>query len=410
MPRPPQTPNNLQSLHPTLKAALGSLDVQLEDELARYRKQRRAVPVMAASRIGQIPPKQPLEVVNLQLPASPLEAVDQSPALPSGEGKPGAKSLPTSNLPPNALGLSPARDPQNNSSQENGIQNTPVPPENYLESSEQLLKSLGENPPASPAPEETEASSVADNLLTPLGMGSMLLLLLSSASIGYLLFNPAIVQRLGLNRFFPGAKPEAVVQTAPSPIASNPSIAPPSLSPNLANGGVENLDKNSIANLKPSENSTRTPIPSVPSLANSASPGGRVTPGKTNPAIVSGSPDLAGQLGLPPIATPLASPPAAATAKPLPSPARTNPVTTPAAATPAATNRRRDTYFYVVVAYDGDRSLAQARTIIPEAYLAEIPDQGTKIQMGAFLAEPEAKALVQELKQRGVTATIYQPN
>jgi cell division septation protein DedD len=63
----------------------------------------------------------------------------------------------------------------------------------------------------------------------------------------------------------------------------------------------------------------------------------------------------------------------------------------------------------VLVDYTDDRSLAQARTVIPEAYLEEIPDQGTKIQMGAFLSENEAKALVDQLRQRGITATIYRP-
>ncbi len=417
MPRPSKTSNDLQSIHPTLKAALGSLDVQLEEELSRYRKQRRTVPVMAASRIGQASLAPPLEVVNLHLPSSPIPAS----ALPQGaenESKSFSDSEDTTNPKLNspstpqlraATGVKIGDDESKiNSLATSGTQTPPIPPDDYLESSEQLLKSLTEEPqkPRGESLEE-ESASLADNLLTPLGMGSMLLLLLSSASIGYLLFNPALVQRLGLNRFFPVAAPVAV---SPNPTATNsPSIAPPAISPNLANGGLENLDRNSISNLKPSENSTRSPIPSVPSLPK---PSAVTTPGKTNPAIISGSPDLAGQLGIPPVAAPLATPPSpAAPPKPSPSPAAARPNPAPSSVTsPTTTNPRRDTYFYVVAAYDGDRSLAQARAVIPEAYIAEIPNQGTQIQMGAFLVEAEAKALIQELKQKGITATVYQPN
>jgi len=412
MPRPATTPNDLQVIHPTLKAALGSLDVQLEEELARYRKQRRAVPVMAASRIGQPPLHPPLEVLNLHLPSSPIPtsvlpqaAETGSKSLSNSGDTPNAKPNPSSTL---QIGAATGAKIGNDESKINSLattdtQTSPIPPDDYLESSEQLLKSLTEEPKKSiDESPEGESPSLADNLLTPLGMGSMLLLLLSSASIGYLLFNPAVVQRLGLNRFFPAAAPVAI---SPSPTATtSPSIAPPAISPNLANGGLENLDKNEISSLKPSENSVRSPIPSVPSLPSPAA----LTPGRTNPAIVSGSPDLAGQLGIPPVATPLATPPSAvAPPKPSPSPAaaRPNP-----ASSPTATNPRRDAYFYVIAAYDGDRSLAQARAVIPEAYLAEIPNQGTQIQMGAFLVEAEAKALIQELKQKGITASVYQPN
>lgn len=399
MPNPPKTsPNGSQILHPTLRAALGSLDVQLEDELALYRRQRRTVPAMAASRIAQKTPPPPLEVVHLNFPEAVAPALGASPGLSVEELD--SKALPPAiaqeNLALETLSKNPSPEP---------IPGTVTPqlaagsPENYLESSEQLLKSLTEETPekTSEEPEENEPPSFADNLLTPLGLGSMLLLLLSSASLGYLLMNPAIAQRLGLSRLIPGAAPVAS-QSPPSPIASASSPTnSPSLSPNLANNGSDNLDKNNIVNLKPGDTTPRSPIPSV---STPPSPAATITP-KTNPAIINGSPDLAGQLGIPPVATPLPTPPSpAATANPKPSPA----------ASPAPSNRRRDTYLYVIVAYDGDRSLSQARAVIPEAYLAEIPSQGTKIHMGAFLNEADANALIQELKQRGIAGTIYQPN
>lgn len=401
MPKSNHTSPKLPTIHPTLKAALGSLDVQIEEELARYRKQRKAQPVMPASRIGQKPTPLPLEVVQLDFPpqGTPLELSLEETAAKALPGSivteanliSGSASSQSSQLTPNA------QDGEN-------------PPENYLESSEQLLKSLTESGQQVPeessgdGEEETETATLADHLLTPLGVGSMLLLLLSSASLGYLLLNPAIAQRLGLNRLFPGMNPP-VVQNSPNSLApANPDVRPssPVLSPNLADNELDSLDRNRIADLQPSENPQPSPIPTTNT---SPSPAATVTtPNRANPAIISGVPDLAGQLGIPPVATPLATPPSPIFSA-SPSPA-VSPSPSPAA---SPTNRRRDTYFYVTAPYANDQALTQARTIIPEAYLAEVPGQGTRIHLGAFLVENEAKALVQELSQRGINANIYQP-
>ncbi|NJL91409.1 MAG: SPOR domain-containing protein [Coleofasciculaceae cyanobacterium SM2_1_6] len=399
MPKTNHTSPKLPTIHPTLKAALGSLDVQIEEELARYRKQRKVQPVMSASRIGQKPTPLPLEVVQLDFPpqGTPLE-------LPLEETA--AKALPESIVTEAKL-LSRSASSQN-SQFTSKAQDGEIPPENYLESSEQLLKSLTESgqqgtaESAGDGEDETEVATLADHLLTPLGVGSMLLLLLSSASLGYLLLNPAIAQRLGLNRLFPGVAP-SVVQTSPNSLATtNPDPRPssPVLSPNLADNELDSLDRNRIADLKPSENPQPSPIATT-----SPSPAA-TTPNRANPAIISGVPDLAGQLGIPPVATPLATPPSPIFSA-SPSPATSSVPSPSPAASPS--NRRRDTYFYVTAPYENDQALTQARTIIPEAYLAEVPGQGTRIQLGAFLVENEAKALVQELSQKGIKANIYQP-
>ncbi|NJN48864.1 MAG: hypothetical protein HC805_02515 [Alkalinema sp. RL_2_19] len=59
-------------------------------------------------------------------------------------------------------------------------------PHDYLESSEELLRSLAEE-------EATVAAerNVLEGLLTPFGVGSMLLMLLGSGMFGYLIMNPA---------------------------------------------------------------------------------------------------------------------------------------------------------------------------------------------------------------------------
>jgi serine/threonine-protein kinase len=63
-------------------------------------------------------------------------------------------------------------------------------------------------------------------------------------------------------------------------------------------------------------------------------------------------------------------------------------------------------YYYVVMDYSSDRVLEQARTIVPDAHVHTFPN-GTKVQMGAFLRESEAKTLVEQLQQQGVSASIY---
>jgi cell division septation protein DedD len=65
-------------------------------------------------------------------------------------------------------------------------------------------------------------------------------------------------------------------------------------------------------------------------------------------------------------------------------------------------------YYYVLVNDAGKQTLEKAKTIIPEAYVEKFP-QGARIQMGAFKVESEATTLVEQLKQQGISASIYHP-
>lgn len=64
--------------------------------------------------------------------------------------------------------------------------------------------------------------------------------------------------------------------------------------------------------------------------------------------------------------------------------------------------------YYVLVNDDGDRALEAARAIIGDAFVRDFPE-GTRIQMGAFSIEAEANALVNQLQQQGIAASIYRP-
>jgi hypothetical protein len=66
-----------------------------------------------------------------------------------------------------------------------------APPNDYLASSEELLRSLAEEEAGAAA-----ERSVLDGLLTPFGVGSMLLMLLGSGMFGYLIMNPSSLTAL----------------------------------------------------------------------------------------------------------------------------------------------------------------------------------------------------------------------
>ena len=58
---------------------------------------------------------------------------------------------------------------------------------------------------------------------------------------------------------------------------------------------------------------------------------------------------------------------------------------------------------------DGSSSgFAKARKIVPGAFLGRFP-QGSRIQMGAFKNEAKANAFANQLRQQGMSASIYIP-
>jgi cell division septation protein DedD len=68
----------------------------------------------------------------------------------------------------------------------------------------------------------------------------------------------------------------------------------------------------------------------------------------------------------------------------------------------------QDEYYRVLLNYDSDRTLEQARTVVPDAYVINL-SQGARIQMGAFKKESEAQTLVEQLRQQGISASINRP-
>jgi hypothetical protein len=212
-------------LHPTLRRALGVLDARLDDELARYRRYRQGMKIAPSSvtALQRSMATAPAPALRLPTPSATVAApaiaptvgnpveheeitVNQTPAPPLPPRTPHSfqNDLPvgaTSALvvaAANADTLNPAEPlirpedlPQygfvtGGFATEEQFATDAAAPNDYLESSEELLRSLA-------VEEATVAAerNVLEGLLTPFGVGSMLLMLLGSGMFGYLIMNPA---------------------------------------------------------------------------------------------------------------------------------------------------------------------------------------------------------------------------
>ncbi|HEY9816882.1 MAG TPA: SPOR domain-containing protein [Candidatus Obscuribacterales bacterium] len=389
-------------LHPLLQAALLGLDTELDQELARYRRQRSLKPGRSPRR-AQRSMHEPQE-------RTPL------PALAAGTAAlAGLQSRQTAASPEQAIAPTPAAL----TAPGNQPLDTPVP-DDYLESSEELLRSLADEAPPSPQPtyepDEDEPGIVA-SLLTPLGIGSMLLLLLSSATLGYVILNPSLV---GLPRLGQWGSDRS---TAESVVSSSTQGGIPN--PNLAEEEFVDLGLDTLSTLP------RTGQPSQPSppSANAAAPAPSANAPTTaptttstalttqlqpalTPEVVEPSPSVesdSSDVVYVPDPEPVAVAPAAPVQPPAPEPAYT-PAPAPAPAeTAAAPSTAPSNYYYVVTDYSGDRSLDDARQAVEDAYVRNFPDAGAQVQFGAFSDPERAEALLNELADQGIPAEIYQP-
>lgn len=239
-------------LHPRVRQALAYLDCQLEDELLRYRRARSGSRVAPSSSRLMWPsskPKTQVELVQF-VPIGDLSKPDglEASRLNSiGSGDPVQNGITDEKRTSNDLeadfhldSATPlAQDvlanlaviPEDNGDGDSGYSLDDLmnhagmeflgdrhSPDDYLESSEELLRSLAQEE----ANVEQERSHL-EGLLTPLGIGSMLLMLMGSGMFGYLVMNPSTLTAFGsgLTRLVSGfsGKPNAtppVVAEAPA--------------------------------------------------------------------------------------------------------------------------------------------------------------------------------------------------
>ncbi|WP_193194399.1 hypothetical protein [Nostoc sp. MG11] len=422
-------------LKPALAAALASLEVQLDQELARYRRTRNGSRTLNQSRAGSYINSQPqqftaitttssttqqlAEIKTNAPPAStPTSSHENSAPATSKTNAPPASTLtsPQENLAPataktkqmvhlkipsshNAKTQTPPPPPNTssivpavikNAKGENLVQpdDTPKQPDDYLESSEALLRSLTEEP------ETKKPSNSNDSLLSPLGIGSMLLLLLASLTLGYVVFSPKSLPQLNLSKLLNSDSSTTPENT--EEIWSNvqpqlqPEITPIPKYPNLAAKEFPEVkDPNDVVGLKPQVQQTPVAMP------NPAAPQNPVNPQVALPNPIAVQPTN-------PIATtplPNLNSPSTPAAKTSPQPSATPPKLN-AEIKPAA-----DGYYHIVIDNKGLGALASARQVVPDAYLSR---NQKFIYLGAVKSKEEVQRKLQELQTKGIQARIQQ--
>lgn len=461
-------------LNPTLQTALANLDVQLEEELIRYRRQRalgkadykprqpayrkvaKAIDLIPVSEsTDRLPsPTNPFKSVFDSTTASPFAAIaaasETAPATSSQELKELAKQYATHVAAESDLSAVSGGSP-----------------DDYLESSEELLRTLSQEE-AKVAAEQ----SFMQSLLTPLGVGSMLLLLLSSAMFGFVIMNPASVSQLFVDRSVdrnPGSNATSN-QSPNAPGSGNDAGVP---QPNLANQEFPELSLDTLGSIKvesgtPALSAGRSPaaksstgttpnpkpaskigstggtakapaVPVSPTLADPASPppaGDIPSPRKLAPSASDNSanynpaparsyspppepvynPPPARRSAPPRSYAPPAAPPVVrippTPIKPFQPTPRSNAAsqgdrTPPPPSAPASASPTANSY-KVVTPYSSDSTLETARQRVPDAYVKTYSD-GAKVQFGAYQDEAAAKAQAEELRKQGIPAEVYKP-
>lgn len=428
-------------LHPTLSGALANLDIQLEEELARYRRQR-----LGSGRLPQQTNRKPstkaLDLISIsatssQAPPRSTASLSDQPSLAGSSAPAGAPPTGESRTLSEMVVASQAIDLANLAASGAAAQEGLTEPPNtarlddYLESSEELLRSLAEEE----ARVQAERGFMR-NLMTPLGVGSMLLLLLSSAMFGYVVMNPS-----SLSQLF-AAKEAADSPTATTEGAGTAADAP---EPNLANQEFKDLNLDTLGTLKGNRSSSGArPAPANPSAAGSPTLGTRGTTATSavpksgqpasqpnsaeapSPPAASSSPVTTMRTYSPPEpalparstvapravapvkpASPSPAPAAVkpAPAAPVPPPPAAAPSSSPSASPSSRASSAESYQYKVVTPYDGDRTLETVKQSVPDAFIRN-SESGANIQVGAYKDSAEAEAQVQKLREQGISAEV----
>lgn len=386
--KPTDSPPELQ---PVLQSVLGSMDVKLEQELTRYRRYRRK------SQSSDEPKQNPSNLQSQQFPDT-ISPNIQTPESPATKGQPtGWESVtlpePAPIVPHNQNGTT------TNGNGSHIETSTVTSPDGYLESTEKLISSIEKR---AEYRRQRRSQSWTNRLFTPLGMLSMLLLLISSAILGYVVTGGSGIQILGLNRLFKGNE-----SPTSQPMDTGVEVEPQS--PNLATQEFVELDLNNLSTVNPSPNQPGTsPTPANPGDSN------ETAPPPPSPSVViptgPGLNNLSQELLPDPVApTPAPSPAPAPTPAPTPAGGTVAPANTP---TPTQVNtnpvQAEDGFYYVVTDYQNEANFETVRQVVPDAYIREFKT-GVKIQMGALGDAESAKMLAEELRAAGIAVQYDTP-
>ena len=413
-PRPGSGPGT--EIAPQLESVLRNLNVNLEDELARYRRQRhgRVPPPPPPRRAAQ---RQTIDLISVAASASDESAVEAAsqPAEPpppppnpflqtATEGDevdlPDMEQLADIDAPP--IPDEPDQPGPEPDSSSLPVHSGDTPTDGYLESSEELLKSLEEEqaePTSIPEPYSPERKS--NSLLK---LAGLVLVVLGGIGVGFAITYPSQLQNLR-SRFWPAGDAETTIAetsetettnqtgnalpempgsntetTAISPDASADGYQPPG--PDLSTREFKELDdiKDLVTLDVDSAGGSTAPATSpLPNPAQSPlpNPASQVSDGSTSPTTPAET-----------SSTPAAAP-GAAPASPLPTDAT-------------------GSNFYVIASYTGDDSLNKARELVPDAFVRNFK-AGTRIQLAAFDNRAQAEQQVAFLTQQGIVVELFGP-
>ncbi|MEC4814374.1 MAG: hypothetical protein SAK29_14020 [Scytonema sp. PMC 1069.18] len=447
-------------LKPALVAALASLEVQLDQELARYRRTRNGYKNLSQPRVGGFiitHPQQPvsagttehqplvnesvedniesqlqnfglvtatamprtLEQEELSVPDTKIHTPpqyvpenQQKVTVSTTEETPQREAMHSASTP-----VSPKTEAQGESILDDSVKKTTstssyvsiihsgietdnsheyikdtakttddnrTQPEDYLESSEALLRSLTEEEPQDKKP----ITHSNDSLLSPLGIGSMLLLLLASLTLGYVVFNPNSLANLNFSGLFKKTEPTLAEnsgnQTNTPTSVAEPTLTPIPKYPNLATDEFPEVrDPNDVVTLTPKPKQMPTVPPNQVPTQNTT----------TNSTVLPPEPVL-----LPESALPTQTPPSVSQKPTTPAKSPTPKQTPNAEIKPSA-----DGFYHVITDNKGNNALASAQRVVSDAYLS---NDGTVIYLGALKTKEKAQQLLQQLQAQGINARI----
>lgn len=288
-------------------------------------------------------------------------------------------------------------------------------PDDYLESSEALLRSLAEEDTSADRRDHRNNNS----LLSPLGIGSMLLLLIASAVLGIVLFQPKLIPQgifgsssqrnansdttnSDTTKTNTGTNSQKVAEPQLTPVPQYPNLAndefPEVKSPNDVVGLTPKptVNPQSPANTPPNP-SAITPVPG----SNVGVPTSELPPANQLP--VNPAPPAAVQ---PNIQTNIQAQPNQTQPNIQPNQPTNPPAQKPAPISDADLKPSASGMYQFVVPNQGDTAFANTRKIVPDAYVS--PDK-KYIHVGAVSSKERAKKLLAELQSKGLNPQPYQP-
>ncbi|KOP23214.1 hypothetical protein AMR41_27420 [Hapalosiphon sp. MRB220] len=378
-------------LKPVLAAALASLEVQLDQELARYRRTRFTYKTLSQTRMGtpisskfqqiiassttEVKTPSPVTDSSEDISSPSTSEPDTQEQVPTLVTEESTQQQHTSTIPsppaPNSASIVPALIKTDESENLIKPDDAPKPPDDYLESSEALLRSLTEEQSSTQKHKNSN-----DTLLSPLGIGSMLLLLMASLGLSYAAFNLKSLPNLSFGGLFKKNTPNNQPTTNNQPKIT--AVAEPEL----------------------------TPIPKIPNLERSEFPEVKnpndvvgLTP-KSQPIPVKESSQVDQNSTIAPEASteaqPTFSPIASPTVAPKPTPTIQNiddPEIKPS----------RDGFFYIFTDNQDEKTFTTLRQVVPDAYLSK---DKKVIYLGAFKTKEQVKKQMQFLQSHGITAKV----